>query len=195
MTKEETISAAAEYVQELFRENSGGHDADHTLRVYRTSLLIAEEFPGCDLFSVALAALLHDTDDPKLFRTDDFANARAFLSSHDVDPATADRVCSVVSEVSFSSNRDSEPTSVEARIVRDADRLDAIGAIGIARTFAYGGSQGRPMEDSLRHFDEKLLLIKDMLSTETAKRLAVRRHDFLLDFLEEYRSENGESLP
>ena len=183
------ITAAISYIQDLFRGNSGGHDAEHSLRVYRCALRIAEGEPACDRDIVALAALLHDADDHKLFRTENNANARSFLSAQGVAPETAEQICRAVNAVSFSQNRGRRPETLEGRIVQDADRLDALGAIGIARTFAYGGEHGRPLEDSIAHFHEKLLLLRDELNTETARRIAAPRHAFLERFLEEYEKE------
>ena len=185
------IAAAAAYIRELFRGNSGGHDAEHSLRVYRGALRIAAGEGVCDTEIVALAALLHDADDHKLFRTEDNANARAFLSAQGVAPEKIERICRDINAVSFSQNRGKRPETLEGRIVQDADRLDALGAIGIARTFAYGGEHGRPLDDSIRHFHEKLLLLKDELNTETARRIAAPRHAFLERFLEEYAKESG----
>ena len=188
------IAAAISYIQDLFRGNSGGHDAEHSLRVYRCALRIAEGEPDCDREVVALAALLHDADDHKLFCTENNANARSFLSARGVSPEETERICRAVNAVSFSQNRGKRPETLEGRIVQDADRLDALGAIGIARTFAYGGEHGRPLEDSIAHFHEKLLLLRDELNTETARRIAAPRHAFLERFLEEYENES-EGLP
>ena len=129
--------AAIEYIRSLFDSNSDGHGFDHTLRVYRNALLIAESEPGCDLQIVSLAALLHDADDHKLFFTENNANARSFLTGRFLPKDRIDRICEVINAVSFSKNRDKQPGTPEGRIVQDADRLDAIGAVGIARTFAF----------------------------------------------------------
>ena len=185
------IAAAIAYRQELFRGNSGGHDAEHTLRVHRNALRIAEGEPACDRELVALAALLHDADDHKLFRTENNANTRAFLTAQGVAPEKLERICRIINAVSFSQNRGRRPETLEGQIVQDADRLDALGAIGVARTFAYGGEHGRPLETSIGHFHEKLLLLRDELNTETARRLAAPRHAFLERFLEEYERESG----
>ena len=183
------IDEAKEYVEALFRSVGGSHDAAHTLRVYRTAMLIAEKEKNCDPTAVALAALLHDADDPKLFGTENNQNARSFLGAHDVDAETAEKVVRAVNEVSFSKNRFAPPETREGCIVRDADRLDAIGAVGIARTFAYGGERGRGLDDSIRHFHEKLLLLRDGMITPTAREMAGERHRFMLLFLEEYGKE------
>ena len=189
---EHLIMEAIEYIRELFSGDAGGHDAGHSLRVYRLALRIAQGEPGADLTVVALAALLHDADDHKLFRTEHNANARGFLASHGLPPETIERICRCINAVSFSQNRGKRPDSIEGKIVQDADRLDALGAVGIARTFAYGGAHGRTMESSVAHFHEKLLLLRDELNTETAKRLAQPRHELLLRFLEEYEAETKE---
>ena len=194
MSFEPVIEAAKIYIEELFASNAGGHDAAHTLRVYQNAMLLADCLPDCDRTVVALAALLHDADDYKLFDTKNNANARTFLKGQGVPQKTADRICEAVNSVSFSQNRGRRPRTIEGQIVQDADRLDAIGAVGIARTFAYGGEHGRSLEESVAHFHEKLLLLKNELNTETARRLAEPRHAFLERFLEEYGQENCENI-
>ena len=193
--QDQLLKNAVRYVHELFRTDSGGHDAAHSIRVYRNAMMIADAECACSREIVALAALLHDADDHKLFSTSDNANARAFLRENQVPSEMADRICEVINAVSFSQNKDRRPETIEAKVVQDADRLDAIGAIGIARTFAYGGEHGRPLEDSVQHFYDKLLLLKDLMNTETGKKLAQKRHQFLEDFLSELREETkGEVL-
>lgn len=186
---EKIVKEATEYIRTLFQGNSDGHDFDHTMRVYRTAMEIADSEPDCDRQIVALAALLHDADDYKLFATADNANARAFLDSQNVDEATAIKICTTINSVSFSKNRDKCPELLEGKIVQDADRLDAIGAIGIARTFAYGGKHGRTLDSSIPHFHEKLLLLKAMMHTEKAKEMAESRHAFMESFLQEWENE------
>jgi len=188
--QEKIVKEATEYVRALFQGNSDGHDFDHTMRVYREAMEIADSEPDCDRQVVALAALLHDADDYKLFKTADNANARDFLNSQNMDEATVKKICTAINSVSFSKNRDRCPESLEGRIVQDADRLDAIGAIGIARTFAYGGKHGRTLDSSIEHFHEKLLLLKAMMHTEKAKEMAESRHTFMESFLQEWEKEN-----
>ena len=183
------VKEAMEYVRTLFQGNSDGHDFDHTMRVYCTAMEIAETEPRCDKLIVALAALLHDADDYKLFETKNNANARIFLDSQNVDEATKVRICMAINSVSFSKNRGKCPELLEGKIVQDADRLDAIGAIGIARTFAYGGKHGRSLDSSIEHFHEKLLLLKGMMHTEKAKEMAENRHAFMESFLQEWEKE------
>ena len=189
MNIQNTVDAAAEYIRALFAGNADGHGCDHSMRVYRNAMRIAEAEPASDRLVVALAALLHDADDHKLFRTENNANARGFLSAQGIDPETAERICTAINAVSFSRNRGRKPETIEGQIVQDADRLDAIGAVGIARTFAFGGRHGRTMESSVGHFHEKLLLLKDMMNTPTAKELAEARHAFMEAFLKEWDRE------
>ena len=183
------IEDAIVYVQTLFRDNAGGHDAGHTMRVYRNVLEIAGNEPDCDRETAALAALLHDADDHKLFATENNANARSFMKSRKVSEEQIEKVCRIINSVSFSRNKDRRPDTLEAMAVQDADRLDAMGAVGIARTFAYGGEHGRPMEESVQHFYDKLLRLKDLMNTETGRRIAEKRHAFLEIFLQEYTQE------
>ncbi len=189
MAGKDLTEKTLEYIRALFRDNTDGHGADHTLRVYRNAVQIAENEPGCDRELIALAALLHDADDHKLFRTENNANARAFLAENGVPEDRTDRICEVINAVSFSRNRGKVPETPEGKIVQDADRLDALGAVGIARTFAYGGKNGRSLEDSVQHFYDKLLLLRDMMNTETGKQLADGRHAFLEAFLQELEKE------
>ncbi len=195
MRNERITEDAVSFVRDLFHGNSDGHGAEHTMRVYRTAMRLADGEPVCDRLVVALAALLHDADDDKLFRTEDNANARAFLDSHEVAPDTAERILAAVNAVSFHKNKGRRPETIEGQIVQDADRLDAIGAVGIARTFAYGGKHGRTPEESIAHFHEKLLLLKDTMNTAGAKAVAEHRHRFMEDFLREWAQETGEKQP
>ena len=187
--KDELLERAVTYIRELFRADSGGHDAEHSLRVYRNACMIANQETSCDREIISLAALLHDADDHKLFATKNNANARRFLQDNHVPEQTIDRICEVIDSVSFSSNRGKAPETPEGRVVQDADRLDAMGAVGIARTFAYGGEHGRPMRESVGHFHDKLLKLKDLMNTEAGRRMAEERHAFLEEFLERYRKE------
>ena len=184
----ELIRAAISYVELLFAGNADGHGFDHTMRVYRNAMKIAGK-ENCDRQIVALAALLHDADDHKLFHTENNRNARAFLNAQKLDPETIDRICRDINAVSFSKNGAKKPETIEGRIVQDADRLDAIGAIGIARTFAFGGKHGRNLESSIDHFHEKLLRLKDLMNTAKGKETALARHAFMESFLREWESE------
>ena len=189
---QQMIDAAKEYIRKLFAENADGHGPEHALRVYRSALLIAETEPEANKQIVALGALLHDADDHKLFHTENNANARRFLEEQGVAQETEDRICEAINAVSFSQNKGKRPGTIEGQIIQDADRLDAIGAVGIARTFAYGGKHGRTPEGSIGHFHEKLLLLKDLMNTEKAREMAEERHVFMEQFLQEWDRELGE---
>lgn len=189
-----TIESAIDYIEQLFEGESSGHDASHSLRVYHNAMLISSTEPECDAEIVALAALLHDVDDYKLFSTEDNENARKFLENEQVDAEKIELICEAINSVSFSHNRGRRPRTLEGQIVQDADRLDAIGAMGIARTFMFGGARQVPIDGCIQHFHDKLLLLASEMNTETGKRLAVERHAFLMVFLEEYERELNESL-
>ena len=184
-------NAALAYIRNLFEGNSDGHGFDHACRVYRNAMRIAATEASCDLQTVALAAILHDADDDKLFSTENNANARLFLNAHGIPRERVERICEAINAVSFRKNRGKRPETPEGRIVQDADRLDAIGAAGIARTFAFGGMHGRSPEASIQHFHEKLLLLKDMMNTEEARRMAEPRHAFMEEFLKEWAAETS----
>lgn len=191
MEKDKIIRDAIDFVKVLFEGNSDGHGADHTMRVYRNTQMIMEAYPEADAFIASLSALLHDTDDHKLFNTENNLNARSFMEKEKLPSDTIEQVCKIINAVSFSQNRGRTPETLEGKIVQDADRLDAIGAIGIARTFAYGGKVGRPLEDSIKHFYDKLLLLKGEMNTDGAKEIAQKRHEFMSAFLDEYYEETG----
>ena len=191
MDNEKLIKDAIEYVSKLLENNAGGHDASHSLRVYNNALAIAENEPGCNLTVVSLAAILHDADDHKLFDHENNENTREFLKENGVSDELTEEICRAINSVSFSKNRGKKPETIEGMIVQDADRLDAMGAIGIARTFAYGGEHGRSIEESVQHFHDKLLLLKDEMNTETAKKLSESRHSFLLEYLSHYGEETA----
>jgi len=200
------MSTVIRAVEELFRGDGSGHDFYHTLRVYRTALTLARE-EVCREELVCLAALLHDADDRKLFATENFANARRILREHGAPAETEEAVIRIIASVSFGSG--GIPDTAEGKIVQDADRLDALGAIGAARTFAYGGSRGTPLHDpellprldmtpeeyrahrgtSVNHFYEKLFRLKDGMHTATGRRLAEGRDRYLREFLEEFLAE------
>lgn len=191
MFQDEIILQAIEYVKRIFEGNSDGHDALHTMRVYKNAQFILESCPEADRFVTLSAALLHDVDDHKLFKTENNANARAFLSTYELPDEMIERICETINAVSFSKNKGRTPETPEGKIVQDADRLDALGAIGIARTFAYGGKTGRSLDESIQHFYDKLLLLKDQMNTDAAKQIAAERHSFMTDFLREFDQETG----
>lgn len=183
------ISEAIKYIGELFKENADGHDVAHTMRVYKNAERLAEYYPESDKEIILLSALLHDVDDHKLFDTKNNENARRFLEENGAKEPDIERICTIINEVSFSKNRGKHPDTIEGKIVQDADRLDALGAIGIARTFAYGGKHQRSLDDSVKHFYEKLFLLKDEMNTKEAKEMAEERHKFMEVFIEEYKKE------
>ena len=203
--------AALEYIKKIFSNDSSGHDYYHTVRVYKLATEIAKQ-EQADVSIVQLAALLHDVDDSKLSPEthDTKKNAVEFMTENGLDTKTIDKVCKIIDEVSFAGADSIVPDTIEGKCVQDADRLDAIGAIGIARTFAYGGSTGRKLYDpdikprigmgkeeyqnnqnstSINHFYEKLLLLKDMMNTNTAKKLAEHRQAVMEGFLDEFMAE------
>ena len=205
------IESAIKFVKGIFAYDCSGHDHHHTMRVYRLAMQIAEQ-ENADMLIVQLTALLHDVDDVKLSPETHEAkkNAVGFMKNNGVDDKVIASVCKIIDEVSFAGTDSVVPSTLEGKCVQDADRLDAIGAIGIARTFAYGGSKGRRIHDpdikpmtnmnkadynqnhnstSINHFYEKLLLLKDMMNTETAKKMAMHRQAVMEDFLEEFMAE------
>ena len=186
---EQLINNTISYIKALFAGNADGHDAEHSLRVYKNALAIASGYPECDLSLISLASLLHDVDDHKLFHTENNNNARTFLKDNGISKDRSEEIVTIINSVSFSKNKGKTPETIEAKIVQDADRLDAMGAIGVARTFAYGGKKGRSLEDSVQHFYDKLLLLRDTLNTDEARALANKRHAFMEQFLEELREE------
>jgi uncharacterized protein len=219
MTSKNTmiIENAIKYVHEIFARDFSGHDFYHTMRVYKTAVQIAVR-ENADILTVQLAALLHDVDDIKLSPTTYSVkkNAVDFMKQNKLSDEIINSVCKIIEEVSFAGTDSVVPSSIEGKCVQDADRLDAIGAVGIARAFAYGGNKGRKMYDpdikpmtnmnkeqyrqndnstTINHFYEKLLLLKDMMNTETAKKIAERRHAFMQTYLDEFLAEwNNEKL-
>ena len=205
------VNNALEYIKEIFSGDSSGHDYYHTVRVYRIATEIAKQ-EYADVNIVQLAALLHDVDDKKLSPETHATkkNAVDFMTANGVDVDIVNIVCKIIDEVSFAGTDSVVPRTIEGKCVQDADRLDAIGAIGIARTFAYGGSRGRKIYDpdikprigmskeeyqknmnstSINHFYEKLLLLKDMMNTTAGKKLAEHRQAVMQEFLNEFMEE------
>lgn len=204
------------FVKDTLKGAEGGHDWFHIERVLNNSRLIAKG-EKADLEIVELGALLHDIADSKFYNGDESVGPRIasdFLQSQNVLKETIDHVVKIIQNISFKGgNIDQEFTSTELDIVQDADRLDALGAIGIARTFNYGGFKGRALYDpeiepnlhmtkeeykasnapTINHFYEKLLLLKDRMNTKTGKRIAADRHLFMEKFLKQFYAEwNGE---
>lgn len=212
MSQEEIIQKTILFVKTTLANAEGGHDWFHIERVYKNARLIAKEEP-VDNFTVALAALLHDIADSKFYNGDETIGpkmAREFLSTLHVDDNCITHVCNIITHVSFKGGNEAQTfRSPELDVVQDADRLDAIGAIGIARCFSYGGFKNRALYNpeiapnlnmskaeykastapSINHFYEKLLLLKDRMHTSTGKRIAEERHIFMERYLQQFYSE------
>ncbi len=211
--KEKSIVKKTEiFVKETLKDAESGHDWWHIYRVYKTAVSIARK-ENADMFTVSLGALLHDIADPKFHDGDEEkapAMATDFLKKSGVDNNIIEKVVEIIKYVSFKNRKEAvNRTSKELAIVQDADRLDALGAIGIARTFNYGGYKKRaiynpeikPVKNqtkkqymnstapTINHFYEKLLLLKDMMNTETGKKLAEERHRYMEEFLERFFKE------
>jgi len=216
MTNTQIIEETIAFVKETLKGAEGGHDWFHIQRVFKNTLLIAKD-EKVDVLVVSLGALLHDIADAKFNDGDETVGpkmASKFLQSLEVDKKIVDHVVKIIENISYKSSLDSKKlfTSKELQVVQDADRLDAIGAIGIARAFNYGGFKNRELYNpeiapnlqmtkeeykkskapTINHFYEKLLLLKDKMNTESGKKLAEKRHEFMLDYLEQFYKEwNG----
>jgi uncharacterized protein len=206
------IAATAAHVQQLLQGEGSGHDWWHIYRVWNNAKLIAST-EVADLFIVELAALLHDIGDHKFHDGNESVGpemAASWLSQYNLPHYVVEHITTIIRDVSFKgAGTSSEMKSKEGCIVQDADRLDAIGAIGIARTFAYGGHKNRELYNpgvhpemhtnfesykastapTINHFYEKLLLLKDRMHTETAQKIAAERHSFMEQFLEQFYAE------
>lgn len=211
MNQNEIIQKTSEYIKQEFSDDSSGHDWWHIYRVWKNAIAICEQ-EKADRFIVELAALLHDLDDWKFNENEDETpqRAKAWMESCHLDIEINKKVCEIISHVSYKGAQvENKMKSLEGFIVQDADRLDAIGAIGIGRAFAYGGYKNRPMYDpetsnkmhasfeeyknsksaTINHFYEKLLLLKGMMNTATAKRIAEKRHEVMVKFLDQFMNE------
>ncbi len=216
MTNTEIIEETISFVKETLQGAEGGHDWFHIQRVFNNTLLIAKD-EKVDILVVSLAALLHDIADAKFHDGDETLGPKIaveFLSALPLEKQLIGHVVQIIENISFKSSLDSKQqfNSQELKVVQDADRLDAIGAIGIARAFNYGGYKNRELYNpdiapnlemtkeeykksqapTLNHFYEKLLLLKDKMNTESGKKLAEKRHQFMLEYLEQFFKEwNG----
>jgi len=213
LSHEAILAKTRERVHQTLEPGRPGHDWWHIEMVWRNSLRIGKE-EGADLFVVQLAALLHDIADYKFNNGDEKEGprvAREWLTGLGLEETTIEQVCQIIEEVTFrgAGTQVSPLSSLESMVVQDADRLDAIGAIGIARAFAYGGYKERPMHDPLiapqphasfeeyktnnsatiNHFYEKLLLLRDRMNTDTARRIAGGRHAFMEEYLQRFLRE------
>jgi uncharacterized protein len=211
MTQNEIIQKTVEFIKQEFGGDSSGHDWWHIYRVWKSAIAIGER-EKADLFIVQLAALLHDLDDWKFNDSADETprRAKAWMEACGIDSQINQAVCEIIMHISYKGAQvENKMKSLEGFIVQDADRLDAIGAIGIGRAFAYGSYKNRPMYDpeaenqmhtsfeqyknsksaTINHFYEKLLLLKDMMNTATAKKMAEQRHEIMLRFLDQFMTE------
>jgi uncharacterized protein len=205
---EQIIEQTAAYVRNELGEDATGHDWYHVDRVRRTALHICHQEQAGDSFIIEMAALLHDIPDEKLNETAEAGKKKLdlFFQNIELPEDAQNAIVQVIESISYKGGRKTELKSIEAKIVQDADRLDAIGAIGIARTFAYGGKKGQPIYNptvnvreemsleeyrkgkstSIHHFYEKLLKLKDLLNTDTARVMAEKRHQVMEQFLEQF---------
>jgi uncharacterized protein len=211
----EIIEKTKEFVKNTLENDASGHDWWHIVRVHNTARMIAE-IEEADLFIVEMAALLHDIADEKLSISEEegLAKVMNWLAACEIEYEQQEQIVSIIQNMSFKGGNRPSLTSIEGKVVQDADRLDAIGAVGIARTFAYAGSKGDiiydpsvPVRDSMtkeeyrngkstpiNHFYEKLLKLKDLMNTETAKSLAEERHQFMVNYLQQFMKEwNGKA--
>lgn len=196
----EIIKNVEKDIRELFSGEFSGHDVLHTLRVVKNAIMLNEDGEG-DEFIIILACLLHDADDRKLFpeTAENNCNARKISEKNGVSREITDRIIDIVNSVSFSSGK--TPDSLEGKIVQDADRLDATGAVGIARCFAFGGNHSRPIyeegdfssegsgESSIAHFYSKLLKVEGLMNTKKGREEAEKRTAFLKTYLERFKEE------
>ncbi|MBJ6368217.1 HD domain-containing protein [Snuella sedimenti] len=214
-TSTEKINQTIAFVKEQLTHAEGGHDWFHIERVYKNALLIAKN-ENVDAFIVALGALLHDIADSKFHNGNESIGpriARDFLTKLEINSSCIDHIVQIIENISFKGGNESQKFhSPELDVVQDADRLDAIGAIGIARCFNYGGFKNRAIYDpsiepnlnmtkeeykastapSINHFYEKLLRLKDKMNTATGKQIATERHNYMLKFLDQFYNEwNG----
>lgn len=193
---------------DTYEKFDASHDFSHIERVMTNAMKILSTEPIANESIVKLGVLLHDIDDPK-YKSDENLTAQEILEMNGADAKLIEKVLACIDSVSFSGGNEQNITSIEGAIIRDADRLDAIGAIGIARAFAFGGAKGRKLYDanetirvqmseeeyrgrgtaSLTHFYEKLLLLKDLMVTKEGKRLAEERHVFMEKFLKQFNQE------
>ena len=203
----DNLKTCSTLVKSIYDQMDASHDFDHILRVYQNAETILQTLPEANGVLVRLAVLLHDVSDPKY--SQDKSAEEAILNKLNLSDEERQQIRNIIAAVSFNGGNEKEATTIEAKIVRDADRLDAIGAIGIARTFAYGGAKGRPLYNdeeeareqmseadyrskstaSVTHFYEKLLKLKDLMVTDKGRELAEGRHQFMEQFLQQLKQE------
>lgn len=210
MKQHEQLKAMEQYAKRVLGSDTSGHDWSHIERVVNTAKTIAKA-EGADLFICEAAALLHDVIDDKIVQdpADALKELKKFLTSIEVTPEEIEAIELIITRMSFKNHQENQELSLEGRVVQDADRLDAIGAIGIARVMCYSGSTGRPIHHpnmkprgkmtpeeyrngestAIMHFYEKLLKLKELMTTDYGKKLAKGRHEFLEMYLEQFYAE------
>ena len=201
------LQTCTDLVKGIYEGMDASHDFQHIERVYKNAETILLSEPSANKETVLLAVLLHDVSDAKY--TDSKENEERILAQLNLSAEQTKHIRDIIESVSFNGGNEVEAKTIEARIVRDADRLDAIGAVGIARTFAYGGAKGRPLYNdqeearfnmsvddyrskstaSVTHFYEKLLLLKELMVTKKGKEMAEERHAFMVSFLQQLQKE------
>ena len=207
---EQILERAMEYVKDIFKTDHSGHDYFHTLRVYKMATHIGEK-EKADIQTVQLAALLHDVDDIKL-SPDTYQNkenARRFLQANGISAGEIDEICRIIHQISYKGTESTVPDTLEGQCVQDADRLDAIGAIGIARAFTYGGNRNRVLHDpdiapklnmngeeyrnhvstTVNHFYEKLFNLRELMNTATAQKIAQNRETYMKEYIQRFMDE------
>jgi len=204
------IHQVESYVKKMLSHDTSGHDWFHIKRV-RSIALQLQQYEGGDIFIIEMASLLHDVADAKLNKNEQegIQKVKTFLQSLEITEVDREHILSIIINMSYKGGHGGKVPTIEGKIVQDADRLDALGAIGIARTFAYGGKKGyllyhpdiHPRTEmtleqyrneestSLNHFTEKLLKLKDLMNTNTAKKEAIRRHIFMEQYIEQFMKE------
>ncbi|UOE54123.1 HD domain-containing protein [Bacillus sp. CMF12] len=213
---EKIIHITEKFVRDTLGEDTTGHDWHHIERVRKIALYIAKKEQAGDSFLIEMAALLHDIPDAKLNTSKESGERKLsdFLQEIEIAEEASSSIKTIIDSVSFKGGNNQKVLSVEAKIVQDADRLDAIGAVGIARAFAYGGKKGQPIYDpcleirkemtedeyrngkssSINHFYEKLLKLRDLLNTDTAREMAEERHQMMEQYLHQFFKEwNGQA--
>ena len=208
------IEKCEKLVKNIYNQFDASHDFQHIERVKKNAQMISIEEGEVRYDIIELAVLLHDVSDVKYSGSEGKLQETVILDQLELTPSDRKWIVDIIESVSFSGGNEKEATTIEAKIVRDADRLDAIGAIGIARTFAFGGAKGRKLYNwselarmdmseeeyrskktaSVTHFYEKLFLLKDLMVTKTGKKLALQRHEFMLSFIEQLKIETSEEL-
>ncbi|CAI8909388.1 MULTISPECIES: HD domain-containing protein [Bacillus] len=210
MKKQEKIQKTVAFVRNILETDASGHDWYHIERVHKLAISLSEK-EGGDRFVIEMAALLHDVADEKLNESEEAGMKKVsdWLEGLNVTEEENEHILHIITNMSYKGGHGGNIETLEGKVVQDADRLDALGAIGIARTFAYGGAKGRLMYDpnipprevmtkeeyrknndpSLNHFYEKLLKLKDLMNTEAAKKEAEVRHRYMEEFIEQFMKE------